>query len=329
MSMNRLLQLLTWISALILLGTVYSQLPFDLLPVVLIRTDLVQMSGWILLNILIIVVLAYRWQILVQPLNQALPFMALLMVRQAGQVVSFVTPGPQFGGEPLQVYWLWKVYSLSGHMSVLAVGLDRFYELWVNFAVLIFAVVLFGYITAITPQTWIPVLLLILVFICLLTLSAWVLVRFPERISKIIERITTRWQRVPVLSKLDVVFSRMHSELIKLLQKHKTALMMALLISIAGWLGMGLELWMLLSFFDPAPTVSGFILLFIAVRLAFLLPLPGGIGTLEAAVFWVCQLLGLPGESAVGLIVLMRVRDALIMGAGILALRRLNHLASS
>ena len=63
-------------------------------------------------------------------------------VRQAGALISFVTPGPQFGGEPLQVLWLWRRYRIPGPTALLAVGLDRFFELFVNFSVLLVAVLL-------------------------------------------------------------------------------------------------------------------------------------------------------------------------------------------
>lgn len=325
---NRWLGLLTWLTALILLVIVYIRLPLATLPEVLSHQQPLRLFCWMLLNGFIILALTYRWQILVAPLNQTIRFMPLLMVRQAGQVVSFITPGPQFGGEPLQVYWLWKAFGIPGHLSVLAVGLDRFYELWVNFAVLVLALILLGYVIILTPEAWMSALGLMLTFILLLSLIAWVLIKFPDRIGGLIERIATRWQQVPALANLGAVWSRIHTDLTTLLQKHRQALMRALLMSVIGWVGMGLELWILLSFFEPVPTFSGFVLLFVAVRLAFLLPIPGGLGTLEAAVLWAGQLQGLSGEAAMGLIVLMRVRDVIIMGCGMLALKRLNRLAA-
>src|SRR5690606_41055301 len=49
----------------------------------------------------------------------------------------FITPGPQFGGEPFQLYWLWKRCSLPLYKGFLALALDRFIELSVNFAILL------------------------------------------------------------------------------------------------------------------------------------------------------------------------------------------------
>jgi glycosyltransferase 2 family protein len=52
------------------------------------------------------------------------------------------------------------------------------------------------------------------------------------------------------------------------------------------------------------------------VRLAFLLPLPGGIGSVEAGLFWAFQALALPLPAAAALIVLMRLRDVIILLTG-------------
>jgi hypothetical protein len=72
-------------------------------------------------------------------------------------LISFVTPGPQFGGEPLQVYWLWKRYAVAGPAAVMAVGLDRFFEFWVNFGVLLIAVLaLLASATAVEVQ-WLTI----------------------------------------------------------------------------------------------------------------------------------------------------------------------------
>ena len=75
-------------------------------------------------------------------LGLGISLLQILGVRQAGALISFVTPGPQFGGEPLQVLWLWRRYRVPGPTALLAVGLDRFFELFVNFSVLLVAVLL-------------------------------------------------------------------------------------------------------------------------------------------------------------------------------------------
>ena len=64
-------------------------------------------------------------------------------------------------------------------------------------------------------------------------------------------------------------------------------------------------------------------LILVAMRLAFLLPLPGGIGTLEASLFWVFQILGLPLTVAISVMALMRLRDAITLVIGLYCVRAL------
>jgi uncharacterized membrane protein YbhN (UPF0104 family) len=83
-------------------------------------------------------------------------------------------------------------------------------------------------------------------------------------------------------------------------------------------------LWLLLSVFDLALDFSAFLVILVSMRLAFLLPLPGGVGSLEAVLFWAFQYLSLSAEAAIGLIALMRLRDVLVLMAGLWCLRVLH-----
>src|SRR5690606_8456382 len=89
------------------------------------------------LNISFVLVLTQRWRGLINMQRQQLSMAQVFLIRQAGQCISFITPGPQFGGEPFQLYWLWKRCSLPLYKGFLALALDRFIELSVNFAILL------------------------------------------------------------------------------------------------------------------------------------------------------------------------------------------------
>ena len=100
----------------------------------------------------------------------------------------------------------------------------------------------------------------------------------------------------------------------------KAGLMQALLLSLLSWAGLLLELWLVLGFAGIHPDLPGFFLILVSMRLALLLPLPGGIGTLEASLLWSLQSLNVPASAAVGVIALMRLRDAIVLAAGLLCL---------
>ena len=79
-------------------------------------------SAWFILfiiNVAILFLAAARWKVLANIFNAELSLVDLFKIRQAGSTISFVTPGPQFGGEPLQVYWLHQKYDQAGRKSTL------------------------------------------------------------------------------------------------------------------------------------------------------------------------------------------------------------------
>jgi len=324
----KLIQIVTWLAAILLAVSILTQLPLASLFESTARLSPVQWLLWIGINLLTILVLVLRWQVLTRALGLVMGMVPLYLVRQAGQLVSFITPGPQFGGEPLQVYWLWKNYRLPGHAALLAVGLDRFFELWINFAVLLFAVLLLLLTVAIDTNTWQLAAIILTALILSLSVLGWLLLSHPDIFSSALQRLSRRWRQHAILSKLNTQWRLISSNMQSMTAQHKPALLLAFMLSLLGWIGMLGEIWLLQSFFDPTPDFTGLIVLFVAIRIAFLLPLPGGIGTLEAAVFWACQVQGLPDTTALGLIVLMRLRDVVIMSGSLLALRYLNSYKS-
>ncbi len=311
---------LLWIAAFGLAAWILAQLPMEGVLQSVAELSLAQWLLWICLNLLVIALLTGRWQLLTRAMGVTVRFPQLLRVRQAGQVISFVTPGPQFGGEPLQVHWLWKRYGLSGHAALLAVGLDRFYELWINFAVLLLAVLALAASAGTSLVDWQTIALILSGLVVTLALCAGFLLRQPQRIRTWIESLTRPWKKHPRLGQLPAHWTQLHQSLQTLVKEKRLALGLALGLSLLGWVGMIAEFWLLLRFVDLEFDLTTFVTLFTVVRLAFLLPLPGGVGSVEAGLFWAFSALGLPLPAATGLIALMRLRDVLVLTAGALML---------
>jgi uncharacterized protein (TIRG00374 family) len=173
---------------------------------------------------------------------------------------------------------------------------------------------------------WQKISLVLLFLLLTLSLSGWLILKQPERVLDWIKRVTRHWQHHPRLQQIDTHWQRLSNDVQRVMKEQKPALLRAFIQSIFGWIGLIGELWLLLSFFDLEPDVYAFLVIFVSMRLAFLLPLPGGIGTLEAALFWASEYLGLPLASAMGLIALMRLRDALVLMTGLWFFRVLNFL---
>lgn len=311
--MRSYLPALTWFLALLLVAWVLSRLPLVAMWQGIANLHLLQWVQWLSLNLLIIALLAGRWLILTRAIGLPLGLGQLLRLRQAGQFISFVTPGPQFGGEPLQVYWLWRRYGTPGHSAFLAVGLDRFYELWINLAILLLAVVALASTMSKLAVDWTGIAWVLLLLVLILLAVAWLLLRHPQRLQAWVERLTRPWQAHPRLGQLHTHFSELHGALQALIANKRGALVKAILVSLLAWAGMILEFGLLLRFSGLEVQATQFLLLFTVLRLSFLLPLPGGLGSMEAGMLWAFQALALPLSTAAGLIALMRLRDVLVL----------------
>ena len=317
MSKAKLLIALLWVSALILAGWTLSQLPFG---EILTNLENLPARDYIILfgaNLAIILVFNLRWLILGNAIQAPVNFFQLLLIRQAGQTVSFITPGPQFGGEPLQIFWLWRNAKLPLHKALLSLGLDRFYELWVNFTVLVLGVLLLLTSSANTTANWGSILIALVIVLILLSTLGTLVFKQPGWLAQRFNNITHRWQAHRYLCNIKTQWNLLSEDLRRCLYHQKKRLLYAALLSALGWAGLIAELHLILWLTDTPLPLTGFLLLFVALRLALLLPLPGGIGTMEAAVFWTFQYLNLTMESALAMIALMRLRDVVVLVFGL------------
>lgn len=315
------LRILSWLIALTLVFWLSHDLPFGTIFETIANLTVKQWLYWSSINLLIILVFVWRWKVLAKGLDLRLHFFDLLLLRQAGQSISFITPGPQFGGEPLQIFLLWKKYLISPGDSVLAVAADRAFELWTNFFVLLLGIVIL-FFTQAELADWLSIALVIGLIISILSLSIWLLIHYTETLETKINKFSQRWLSSKRLAEVNFHLSNTTESLTKLLT-NKIALFSALLLSMIGWLLTFFELYLVLSFFDIHLNISQFVLLLVAMRLAFLLPLPGGIGTLEASIFWSFGVLAVAINSAAALLALIRFRDAIVLGVGFVCLRLL------
>ncbi len=316
-----------WTVALLLASWTLWQLPLATISQVMTALAWSQWVAWFALNLGIILFSTKRWQVLITLLNLRVRFVHLLLIRQAGTAVSFIIPGPHLGGEPLQIYCLYKQYALPLHKAVLALGLDRFYEIWINFSLLLLGVLIVVFSPATKIAGWQELAMILLVMLLALSLLFWILLSQPLWLTSRMQSLARRWQQHPRLQQVENHWQAMGSDLQQAVKTQKPALLLGLLLSLLVWLGILLELRLLLSFLNIAPDLTTFIFIIVAMRLAMLLPVPGGIGTIEASLLWSFQTLHLPTTAAVGLIALIRLRDVVVLAAGLWCLRRMRSLA--
>lgn len=332
---RKVLTLWLWLLALALFAWTLAQLPLRD-----IGAQLRLLTGWdwllwSVVNVSVLYFAVRRWQLLGQALQARLSLRALFRLRQAGAAVSFLTPGPHFGGEPLQLYWLYRHHATPLHRAVAMLGVDRFFETGINLVVLLAGVIVLGATAVVPLREWLPVTAILSGVLCALLVAIALMLRYPDWLANCLSLPMRRlyaglaaydgraggdggWQRD------SANLSRGWQSLVNLLRgaliQQRPTLWLALLLSIAGWGALLVELALLLDFLGLTPSPRAIALIMVGMRLAMLLPVPGGIGTIEASLLWSFQYLGLSVDAAAGLIALIRLRDALLLLIGMACL---------
>ncbi|MBK7893729.1 MAG: flippase-like domain-containing protein [Anaerolineaceae bacterium] len=263
-----------------------------------------QLAALVLLNGLVLLGLNGRWHILLRGLGYQLPFWLLLGHRLAAFGVSYFTPGPHFGGEPVQVLLLERQHGVPRSAAIAAVSLDKTVELLLNFGFLALGVLLVvqnGLLgEAVGGQTAVWATLLLLPP----TVYLWLIWRGRQPVSWLLRRVKLGgWATAVATSE---------AQMSALCQQNPGALLSAIAISTLTWGVMIAEFYAMASFLGLSLSLAQLIALLTAARVAYLLPLPGGLGTLEASQVWALGLMGFNPAAGLGLSLLIRLRDVLL-----------------
>jgi uncharacterized protein (TIRG00374 family) len=243
-----------------------------------------------------------------------------VLVRIAVFGVSYFTLGPHVGGEPLQVFYLQRKYRLTFTHATASVIMDKLLELLANFfllAVGLTAVLQAGILSSNGSGSWLSLTGLLL--LCLWPpIHILFLYKRKYPVSAALRRITfikkdSRPVRfIAASERLAGAFCR----------RHLSSLVAATVISVLAGVGMVTEFALIVKFLEIQLSSWQTIAAWTAGWLSLLVPVPGGLGALEASEVFALGVFGVPAALAIGVALVMRARDLLIGGLGLLLASR-------
>lgn len=288
-----------------------------------------RLQGWeigalVLANLLVLLALNGRWWLLLHGQGYSIPFLPLLGYRLAAFALSYITPGPHFGGEPLQVLLVERNHGVPRPTAIAAMTLDKLLELIVSFTFLTVGVL------AVVRWRLLPegggqeaaVLLAVLACLPIGYLFATSSGRYPisTLVNKLAElplgRRRPTWQTR--LRQAAATLRTAESQAGCFYHDAPRMLLLAILVSLVGWLLLLAEYWLMVAFLGIRLTLPQLVTAVTAAHIANLLLLPAGLGALETSQVVAFRLLGL--DPAVGLSVglLIRTRDTLLTALGLM-----------
>ncbi|MFZ4826118.1 MAG: lysylphosphatidylglycerol synthase transmembrane domain-containing protein [Phototrophicaceae bacterium] len=314
-----LIQFTVWGSILILLMIALREVELAQIIPLLQQLTYPQVSALLLMNGLVIVCFAWRWQVILQALHPVGFFWRLCLHRLGGFGVSYFTPGPQVGGEPIQLALLQRE-GVSSSVGIASIGLDKLIEVSTNLMVVLLGLVILLNTQLPADRVYLAIVLggLGLGLPISLLYALW---RGFAPISTLLDKLP----RVGNLRRLTVliqVIQQSEESMMTFLQTQPRATLNAFGISFISWIGLMASYWFMASFIGIHLTFVELISLLMAQQVAFLLPLPGGLGALESSQTLMFGLLGYDPSIGITLSLLMRVRDVTfgLLGLGWVAL---------
>jgi uncharacterized protein (TIRG00374 family) len=286
-------------------------------------------------NLLVLATFSVRWWLLLYAQGYALPYHKLVEYRLAAFSVSYFTPGPHFGGEPLQVYPLTRRHAVPLPVALAALVLDKLFELIFNFTfVLAGALLVFEMGVGLVGQAqgWTVAAFALLFLLPVVILVALALGRHP--LSGPLAVVLRSWQRLmgkPEQVRADSTHSRSGHFVItlresehlgsRLFRQRPWLLVAAVLVSLLSWAAILAEFWLMTYVLGLNLSLADAAVALLAARGASLLPLPAAVGALEASQALAMVSLGLPAAYGVSLGLLIRARDVLfgLIGLGLAA----------
>jgi uncharacterized protein (TIRG00374 family) len=290
------------------------------------RLSAIQPWQWLTLlalNTLIVMVFSGRWWAILRGMGLRPGPLWLTAVRLAGFAVSYFTPGSQFGGEPLQIDVLHRRHAVPLSSAIVSVTLDKALEVLGNATFLAFGLVVMVRLRWMdSRQAALPGLVAgLLLALPLGLLVAWWGGRRPlTRLARwSARRAGTRW---PGLARLEHEVRASEGQAGTFCRERPWHLTLAMGFSLLSWIAILLEFWLMLWFLGAGLRPEEMVAVVTASRVAQLVPIPAALGALEASQVFALDALGYPATLAISLTLLIRLRDLVFGGLGLILAAR-------
>lgn len=264
-------------------------------------------------NLLVLATFSGRWWLLLRVQGHSVPYWRLLGYRVTAFSISYFSPGSHFGGEPYQVYAATRWHGVPTEISIAAVTIDKLLEMLINFAVLVGGVValltLRGGLAPWIEQQMALYSLMLLAIPFSMLMALWrgrhPLTQIIALAGKVMRRPLTQraWARAIYQSETQAIW---------LCRQHPRVLALALLVTMLTWIGVIGEFWLLTQMLGLSLTPLQAMTSLVAARIAILLPVPAGLGALEASQVLAMGSLGVDPSAGMAIALVIRARDVVL-----------------
>ena len=270
-----------------------------------------QIALLVTVNVTLVILFGSRWWLILRGFGASISLLQTALYKLAAFSISYFTPGPQFGGEPLQVHLLVSRHPIETATAGASLGLDKMIELLANFAFLLIGIMLIVYSGILPGRPGISGLLIGVLLLAVPIIYLMALMRGRHPLAAMLNEVREAdWLGPQIHDALDVILDSEH-HMARFCREQSGRLVLALFLSMGFWVGLIAEYALALNFLGGPFSLVEILAIMTAARIAFLLPLPGGLGTLELSQIWMMEALGYPAGLGITISLFIRARDVI------------------
>ncbi len=268
--------------------------------------------------LLAIFVSVLKWQIILKAQGYNINFIKLFFIKLVGYSVGYIIPSANLGGEPVRVIILKKESDIPLTKNIASVIVDKSLELTVGFLFLLLAVFLLLISYTLSRNTIAILLFAVGFFLIMLYLFYTKTLSNKGFFSSIIKFF--RIDRIIYIQNIKKDIEKTEEQVSRFFKKQKKAFLITTIISLVMQIIFIINFKIILSFLGYDITIIQAILIFSLSSFAYIIPIPGAIGTYELAMAVIFTLLGMGAETGVAFSLIIRCLNIVIVSIGMIFL---------
>lgn len=297
----------TSIGLALLIGVFYF-FPFTEFLTIVLNIPLALLGAYALVSLTIFFLLTWRWSLVLDAHDITLQKRHILGYRFVGYAISFVTPGPKVGGEMVRAAMMRRdnIPYPKGLSSVIA---DKTIELS-SFGLMFLLSLSVALALLPIPTGWRVGMSVIAAILFVVVANGFILmIRGKDPFMRLFRLL--RLHSIPAMKKYKNEITEFETSILSFYGKNKKKFWQAQAISAGAWLFALVEFYLVFRMLQITPTFIEVFLVYSAVGIIYMIPIPLALGTLEAGQAIMFTALGFPAAAGAVVAMITRGRDLL------------------
>ncbi len=270
-----------------------------------------------------IIISSWRWKIIIESQeNCPISFSKVLIAKLAGFTMSYITPSVFIGGEPIRVYMIKEGTGCSWEKSLAAAIIDQaiyFFTLLLLMIIgFLFLADHFSLPRSIT-YGFTGIILISLVFLYLFYSRVIAKTSDEEGFFVFLAR-TLRLDKIRYIKSKEENIKKTEKIVADFFRNRRNAFAKAFFLAVAEVIAYLVVVWIILAYLGSKATVFQSISIFAIITLASFVPIPGSLGSMEASLTFIFDLLNLGKGSGFTFSLIFRFVNIVVVIMGFFAI---------